>query len=46
MSATYHLIVKFVAPEGLTEDDVDVAIDGVLRELVGGEIIDLVLEEV
>lgn len=46
MSATYHLVIRFTAPEGVTEDDIDVAIDSAIRELAGGEITDLVLEEV
>lgn len=45
MSATYHLFIRFVAPEGLTDDDLDVAIDSTIRELAGGEITDFILEE-
>lgn len=44
MSKEYHLFIRFVGPAGITEDDIDVAVDTAIRE-AGGEITDFILEE-
>ncbi len=44
MSKEYHLFIRFVGPAGITEDDIDIAVDGAIRD-AGGEITDLLLEE-